>query len=125
MGVAVPAFIVPGHDAAHATSAARYLEECLPQSNYWDAAIEAQIEAAFFAWRADLTSRCVVVVKRPIFLPLLGRGDNAIFGFVRVRPERRPGHHRRGLDRRVSADRAMRYRSSAGVRPRFVGRAGE
>jgi hypothetical protein len=33
MGVAVPAFIVPGHDAAHATSAARYLEECLPQSS--------------------------------------------------------------------------------------------
>jgi len=46
MRVAIPAFIVPGHDAAHATSAARYLEECLPQSNYWDAAVEAQTEAA-------------------------------------------------------------------------------
>jgi hypothetical protein len=46
MRVAVPAFIVPGHDAAHATSAARYLEECLPQSHYWDAAVEAQTEAA-------------------------------------------------------------------------------
>jgi len=46
MRVAVPAFIVPGHDAAHATSAARYLEECLPQSTYWDAAVEAQTEAA-------------------------------------------------------------------------------
>ena len=46
MRVAVPAFIVPGHDAAHATSAARYLEECLPQSIYWDAAVEAQTEAA-------------------------------------------------------------------------------
>jgi hypothetical protein len=28
------------------TSAARYLEECLPQSTYWDAAVEAQTEAA-------------------------------------------------------------------------------
>ncbi len=42
----VPALIVPGHDAAHATSAARYLEECLPRSDYWDAAVEAQTEAA-------------------------------------------------------------------------------
>ena len=46
MRVAVPAFIVPGHDATHATSAARCLEECLPQSTYWDAAVEAQTEAA-------------------------------------------------------------------------------
>ena len=28
----IPALIVPGRDAAHATSAARYLEECLPSS---------------------------------------------------------------------------------------------
>jgi pimeloyl-ACP methyl ester carboxylesterase len=46
MRVRIPAFIVPGHDAAHATSAARYLEECLPQSRYWDAAVETQTEAA-------------------------------------------------------------------------------
>ena len=46
MRVAVPVFIVPGHDAAHATSAARYLEEYLSQSTYWDAAVEAQTEAA-------------------------------------------------------------------------------
>jgi pimeloyl-ACP methyl ester carboxylesterase len=46
MGVAIAAFIVPGHDAAHATSAARYLEECLPQSRYWDIAVEAQTEDA-------------------------------------------------------------------------------
>ena len=32
----IPALVVPGHDAAHATSAARYLEECLPRSDYWD-----------------------------------------------------------------------------------------
>jgi len=46
MRAAIPAFIVPGHDAAHATSAARYLEECLPQSNYWDVAVDARTEAA-------------------------------------------------------------------------------
>jgi len=32
-----PALIVPGQDASHATSAARYLQECLPRSTYWDA----------------------------------------------------------------------------------------
>ncbi|HSK95805.1 MAG TPA: alpha/beta hydrolase, partial [Euzebyales bacterium] len=31
----VPALVVPGHDPSHATSAARYLEECLPQAEYW------------------------------------------------------------------------------------------
>jgi pimeloyl-ACP methyl ester carboxylesterase len=33
----VPAYIVPGKDESHATSAARYLEECLPRATYWDA----------------------------------------------------------------------------------------
>ena len=42
----VPALVVPGHDESHATSAARYLEECLPAAQYWDAAVEAQTEAA-------------------------------------------------------------------------------
>jgi pimeloyl-ACP methyl ester carboxylesterase len=32
----IPALVVPGHDASHATSAARYLEECLEGSDYWD-----------------------------------------------------------------------------------------
>ncbi|MFY9694012.1 MAG: alpha/beta hydrolase [Xanthobacteraceae bacterium] len=44
MRTEIPALIVPGHDAAHATSAARYLEECLPRSDYWDAPVEAQTE---------------------------------------------------------------------------------
>lgn len=30
----IPALIIPGRDAAHATSAARYLEECLPHAEY-------------------------------------------------------------------------------------------
>lgn len=38
------ALIVPGHDVSHATSAARYLEECLPCSEYWDVPIEQQSE---------------------------------------------------------------------------------
>jgi pimeloyl-ACP methyl ester carboxylesterase len=38
----IPALIVPGRDAAHATSAARYLEECLPCSEYWDVPVESQ-----------------------------------------------------------------------------------
>jgi len=44
MRIDIPAFIVPGHDAAHATSAARYLEECLPRSEYWDVPVEQQTE---------------------------------------------------------------------------------
>jgi pimeloyl-ACP methyl ester carboxylesterase len=41
----IPALIVPGRDAAHATSAARYLEECLPMSEYWDVPVAGQTEA--------------------------------------------------------------------------------
>jgi pimeloyl-ACP methyl ester carboxylesterase len=44
MRLDIPALVVPGHDAAHATSAARYLEECLPRSDYWDVAVERQTE---------------------------------------------------------------------------------
>src|SRR5437763_7370890 len=41
----IPALIVPGKDESHATSAARYLEECLPKSQYWDVLPEQQTEA--------------------------------------------------------------------------------
>jgi pimeloyl-ACP methyl ester carboxylesterase len=40
----IPALVVPGRDASHATSAARYLEECLPRSEYWDVLPEGQTE---------------------------------------------------------------------------------
>jgi pimeloyl-ACP methyl ester carboxylesterase len=40
----VPALIVPGRDASHATSAARYLEECLPRAEYWDVPVDEQAE---------------------------------------------------------------------------------
>jgi pimeloyl-ACP methyl ester carboxylesterase len=41
----IPALIVPGGDATHAASAARYLQECLPQSQYWDVPVSDQTEA--------------------------------------------------------------------------------
>ena len=44
MALDLPALIVPGADASHATSAARYLQECLNGSDYWDAPPEAQTE---------------------------------------------------------------------------------
>jgi pimeloyl-ACP methyl ester carboxylesterase len=40
----VPALVVPGQDASHATSAARYLEECLPRAQYWDVPVSEQTE---------------------------------------------------------------------------------
>ena len=41
----IPALIVPGQDNSHATSAARYLQECLPSSEYWDIAPAEQTAA--------------------------------------------------------------------------------
>jgi len=38
----IPALIVPGSDASHATSAARYLGECLQGSEYWDVPVPDQ-----------------------------------------------------------------------------------
>jgi len=46
MAIDIPALIVPGKDDAHATSAARYLEECLPRAEYWDLPPSAQTEAS-------------------------------------------------------------------------------
>lgn len=44
MALDIPALIVPGSDGAHATSAARYLQECLSGSEYWDVPPDAQTE---------------------------------------------------------------------------------
>ena len=44
MRLSVPALIVPGRDASHATSAARYLEECIPGADYWDVPVDQQTE---------------------------------------------------------------------------------
>ena len=40
----IPTLIVPGQDTSHATSAARYLEECLPCAEYWDVPVAEQTE---------------------------------------------------------------------------------
>jgi pimeloyl-ACP methyl ester carboxylesterase len=42
LALEVTALVVPGHDPNHATSGARYLEECLPRSEYWDVMPEQQ-----------------------------------------------------------------------------------
>lgn len=44
MGLDVPALVVPGQDTSHATSAARYLQECLPRAQYWDVPVSEQTE---------------------------------------------------------------------------------
>jgi pimeloyl-ACP methyl ester carboxylesterase len=44
MRLDIPALVVPGSDASHATSAARYLEECLARAEYWDIAAAEQLE---------------------------------------------------------------------------------
>ncbi|MDQ6620051.1 MAG: alpha/beta hydrolase [Pseudomonadota bacterium] len=44
--LAIPALIVPGRDESHATSAARYLEECIPGARYWDVPVAEQTEDA-------------------------------------------------------------------------------
>ena len=49
MRLDIAALIVPGHDASHATSAARYLEECLARAEYWDVAVDDQTETAVSA----------------------------------------------------------------------------
>ncbi len=55
--LSTPALVVPGRDATHAISAARYLEECLPKAQYWDVPVEEQTEQnaparllEFLAW---------------------------------------------------------------------------
>lgn len=42
--LSTPALIIPGEDAAHAPSAARYLQECLPAADHWDIPVREQTE---------------------------------------------------------------------------------
>lgn len=44
MTLDVPALVVPGQDTSHATSAARFLQECLAGSEYWDVPVAEQTE---------------------------------------------------------------------------------
>ena len=42
LALRIPTLVVPGADTSHATSAARYLQECLPAAEYWDVPVERQ-----------------------------------------------------------------------------------
>jgi hypothetical protein len=42
LALKLPALILPGHTDFHATSCARYLEECIPGAHYWDVHLESQ-----------------------------------------------------------------------------------
>ncbi len=55
--VEAPALVVPGRDKTHATSAARYLEECLARSEYWDVPIEEQTETSASARLLEFLDR--------------------------------------------------------------------
>ena len=55
--LAVPALVVPGRDESHATSAARYLEECIPGAEYWDVPVESQTQEAAAARLLDFLGR--------------------------------------------------------------------
>lgn len=44
MSLDIPALVVPGQDSSHATSAARWLEECLAGAQYWDVPVAEQTE---------------------------------------------------------------------------------
>jgi pimeloyl-ACP methyl ester carboxylesterase len=46
MQLDTPALVVPGYDSFHGTSAARYLQECLPKSEYWDMPLDGQTREA-------------------------------------------------------------------------------
>ena len=57
MRLNVPTLIIPGKDSFHTTSAARYLEECLPAAEYWDVPPEDQTEATAPARVIDFLDR--------------------------------------------------------------------
>jgi hypothetical protein len=50
MALQIPAVIIPGADASHATSAARYLQECLEGAVYRDVPVEQQTPDAVRQW---------------------------------------------------------------------------
>ena len=53
----IPALVIPGRDVSHATSAARYVEECLPRAEYWDVAVAGQTEESVAARILDFLDR--------------------------------------------------------------------
>ncbi len=61
MALKVPSVIIPGADAAHATSAARYLQECLDGSVYHDVPLEEQTPEAVRQWIVEFMESNAVV----------------------------------------------------------------
>ena len=59
----IPALVVPGRDASHATSAARYLEECLPGSEYWDVPVAGQTEETTAGRLLEFLDKATAVAK--------------------------------------------------------------
>lgn len=45
MRLNIPTLIIPGRDASHALSAARFIEECSPNVQFWDTTPDQQTEA--------------------------------------------------------------------------------
>ncbi len=56
MGLEIPAIVIPGHDPFHATSAARYLEECLPNVDYKDYTVPEQTPERVRDWILEFTA---------------------------------------------------------------------
>ena len=61
MALRVPTVIIPGADASHATSAARYLQECLEGSVYHDVPLEQQTPDAVRQWIIEFMESNAVV----------------------------------------------------------------
>ena len=61
MALRVPSVIIPGADAAHATSAARYLQECLAGSVYHDVPVEEQTADVVRRWIIEFMESNAVV----------------------------------------------------------------
>ena len=61
MALRVPSVIIPGADDAHATSAARYLQECLQDSVYHDKPAEEQTAGAVRQWIIEFMESNAVV----------------------------------------------------------------
>ena len=61
MALQVPSVIIPGADAAHSTSAARYLQECLQGSLYHDVPVAEQTPDAVRRWIIEFIESNAVV----------------------------------------------------------------
>ena len=61
----IPTLIVPGRDSSHATSAARYLEECIPGAEYWDVPPAGQTEETTPARLLEFLDKAALASQTP------------------------------------------------------------